>query len=1428
MDHSEAALLLEQAFIDFSQTERRHTPTRSVDWDANLVEVTNSLRSRIPPHVLECWGRARQRANCGFFAEVQHAWVSVDSTLFLWDYKEENPSLVSLPADSAIISVTLGVPRPGVFDPQGSGPNSDQAAEWLLVLATRLTVSLIGLTRSQGLPSIQTSFIDEKTEVQAANSCVTFKDWSSISSRQPHRVPGSTRTLRLVPLRGFVAHCDGALFHCVRSTPEGRIFLISGSPQLHELVCYPTAGWLHGRCQLVKHNLGSRSLWCGLRNGAESALGRRHATVLPGRLRLLEICAQGLLVTCDDVGTLRLFLTSDFEDQFGVQDNAEDVDTIHEVAVLTVDGLAQQVLALTRSQLASYTISHLYCTTGFDGHLHLDVATVAADRLQFVCSVSPSSSSSNATGTSPRFGFFLQHVIVSSAGSRAATVAAKAGRTSCLEEHPDACIFSPAGSGGGSIWLRAASLGGSPPTKLEVLVQVDKPAVARHRGDNQCLELNGRLEMDAPVLDIAEDCRFHSAARVRAFMLFLADRIQEVTLALKQDNLSRAPATATECFEYLLSLSLSGPGTRPRWMWSIDDATFPSHEEQQRYLLLQQKVPSMNLGRWFSGLLRFLAMTVQPLWSQKVLVMHTAAVPGSGSSAFFCSKRRRIITQPQLALRHGQVQQVLKQLMQVLAFVRSGLSRNADVEAPSVPSSAAERVRLASSGCSQRSAQVRAEKLLRELLDILTSLQEVLSLVDILHTSARLPSILAEPVLNEALVNSHSERLKVGIQPTALSYLLQNSTGQLVASQEGHLPFVKLCTALVIHIQEKSSAQGFISQSSSVICQRLQERCPGLFAAVDLTTCARPSFELPEGPSTSIPRALDSSGRGDIFRRYAQCVPVSGPSVDDHWALLIRNVRTAALEDAASAAEICVEKIGQLPQQDEASVSRVASLIEAFLDSLSSRAGLEPLTLARAVESMITRTSDWGSDEMKQGPSFTHRFVVDYLLKCQRLHPVLEVLISSSGSEMQAILETKAQTSRVASEFLAKYHHSHDDHETSQFLWLRLVESADHEIHLEDRIRYLRLAKELERSKGTNRSLKLSLRLDVAEKIQLPLFLELKRVNEDAQMPTRTKETAAKHIGGLQRLRELRELNEIAWEYSFFHIALAIATLSGAEVRPEIATTLWIGLFFPPPSCPYFALAGSKASDAPKDMFPLLFQRDNERFFSSDQALESSKRRGFPNGSLQLQHQVLGFVSELRMLQGNSGNSFSSSIWDARCVATVMEYCNCLWFRAVESVMPQAERFQGDGAAGMPVVNEQRAWVALEVMGGEPFKFTLLDMVAFYAEMLAHLDVWTKDLQAALPGTERKLTEEDVHLHLSEIAVTVLGRWIREAQLGNRDERFLLELRRAWLRTAEGLLASLTLRLNSLQRSHHVARRLLPEVLRLEKLGHALFEGKAG
>ena len=159
---------------------------------------------------------------------------------YLWDYSDFSPSVHSVPADSAIISVALCPARSELFEMQ--------QPRWVLVIATRLSVSLVGMNFVRG--GVQTS-------PDAPKASVSLSDWTSSRTGAPKSIQ-SQSSLQFVPLQGFRAFCEGALFHSIHSSSGGRIFLLSGAPHIHELICSQTA-WYRSKCRLVRHSVGQGS-----------------------------------------------------------------------------------------------------------------------------------------------------------------------------------------------------------------------------------------------------------------------------------------------------------------------------------------------------------------------------------------------------------------------------------------------------------------------------------------------------------------------------------------------------------------------------------------------------------------------------------------------------------------------------------------------------------------------------------------------------------------------------------------------------------------------------------------------------------------------------------------------------------------------------------------------------------------------------------------------------------------------------------------------------------------------------------------------------------------------------------------------------------------------------------------------------------------
>ena len=103
----------------------------------------------IPDQVFEQWNRAEVSTSMGLFAEINHAWVSIDNALYLWDYTNPNPEIIGYEPEQqdAITAVKLVTPREGVFV---------KAITHLLVVATTASMVLIGVESSFSPSGIRT------------------------------------------------------------------------------------------------------------------------------------------------------------------------------------------------------------------------------------------------------------------------------------------------------------------------------------------------------------------------------------------------------------------------------------------------------------------------------------------------------------------------------------------------------------------------------------------------------------------------------------------------------------------------------------------------------------------------------------------------------------------------------------------------------------------------------------------------------------------------------------------------------------------------------------------------------------------------------------------------------------------------------------------------------------------------------------------------------------------------------------------------------------------------------------------------------------------------------------------------------------------------------------------------------------------------
>lgn len=125
----------------------------------------------------------------GLFPEINRAWLTVDSDIYVWTY-EDNADLAYYDGVSeTIVCVGLVRPKPGVFH---------NFINYLLILATSVDIVVLG---------------------------VTFTDCPNSNSNE----------IQLVPEPVFTLPTDGATINTIVGTSTGRIFLGAKDGNLFEI-----------------------------------------------------------------------------------------------------------------------------------------------------------------------------------------------------------------------------------------------------------------------------------------------------------------------------------------------------------------------------------------------------------------------------------------------------------------------------------------------------------------------------------------------------------------------------------------------------------------------------------------------------------------------------------------------------------------------------------------------------------------------------------------------------------------------------------------------------------------------------------------------------------------------------------------------------------------------------------------------------------------------------------------------------------------------------------------------------------------------------------------------------------------------------------------------------------------------------------------
>ncbi len=186
----------------------------------------------IPDSIYDQYNKANISTMMGLFSELNHAWVTIDNALYIWDYTVTSPEIVGFEEqNNSITAVKLVKPRAGLFQ---------KTVQYLLVVATTAEIILLGV-------SIGTEQPDSSARIQGPER-------KTISLYQTNMSLG-IRGINVQVIEGSAA--------------TGRIFFTGkDSTDVYELTYQQEERWFASRCGKVNHsNPGYTSLMPALWTG---------------------------------------------------------------------------------------------------------------------------------------------------------------------------------------------------------------------------------------------------------------------------------------------------------------------------------------------------------------------------------------------------------------------------------------------------------------------------------------------------------------------------------------------------------------------------------------------------------------------------------------------------------------------------------------------------------------------------------------------------------------------------------------------------------------------------------------------------------------------------------------------------------------------------------------------------------------------------------------------------------------------------------------------------------------------------------------------------------------------------------------------------------------------------------------------------------
>ncbi|KAM4058949.1 hypothetical protein HRG_008174 [Hirsutella rhossiliensis] len=184
----------------------------------------------IPNQVFDHYNAGELQTLMGLFAEINHAWVVIDNSLFLWDYTHPDPELIGFEDQPHTIhAVALVPPKPGIFV---------NTITHILAVATSSEMILLGVSTAD-----------------------TTAGTKSVALYQ---------TKMNLPLRG-------ADVRVISGSADGRIFFGGSSDiDINELYYQSEEKWFSNRCGKINHTNPGWSSVVSLQSGFWSHRAPEH------------------------------------------------------------------------------------------------------------------------------------------------------------------------------------------------------------------------------------------------------------------------------------------------------------------------------------------------------------------------------------------------------------------------------------------------------------------------------------------------------------------------------------------------------------------------------------------------------------------------------------------------------------------------------------------------------------------------------------------------------------------------------------------------------------------------------------------------------------------------------------------------------------------------------------------------------------------------------------------------------------------------------------------------------------------------------------------------------------------------------------------------------------------------------------------------